>query len=245
MKNSPHTRFLFIALATLPALVAMADSYTTSVIPANGQDFVAYCFQANTLSNALPSVPSGTTVYVYRGTNYVSSTYFGSWYPNLTLYPGEAFWIYNGTNAMSYTVHGTAVTNVAMTLTFTNANQWYGASFSYLGVSDFLECITNRCVSPTVHKSLQYHSNIGDLVYQWDVTNQVYKQYQVISDYCEGHMYTNLVGTPTLTYGTSPSLCAGKGIWICPATAGKEWIQYRDLSFRCCDTNCTGSPVCP
>jgi len=245
MKALPLNRSLFIAFALLASPVARAESYTTSVIPPNGQDFVAYCFQANTLSNALPSVPNGTSVYVYRGTSYLSSTYLGYWYPNLTLYPGDGFWIYNGTNAMSYSVHGTPVTNFSMTLTFTNASQWYGVSYSYFAVSDYLECITNWCVSPTVHKSLQYHSSIGDLVYQWDVTNQVYKQYEVISDYCQGHTYTNLVGTPSLVYGTSPSLCAGKGIWICPATAGKTWIQYRDASFRCCDTNCSGNPFCP
>src|SRR6267143_1772496 len=47
----------------------------------------------NTLNNILPSVPVGTTIYTWNGTAFVSSVFFGTWSPDLTLAPGEGAFI--------------------------------------------------------------------------------------------------------------------------------------------------------
>lgn len=47
----------------------------------------------NNLNNLLPSAPFGTTIYKWNGTAFVSSVYFGTWSPDLTLVPGEGAFI--------------------------------------------------------------------------------------------------------------------------------------------------------
>lgn len=238
--------FAFVTVALLCCTRGFSASYTTALIPPQGQDFLAWCFQTNSLDVVFPVVEDGTTVDIMTNGSYISSTYFGGyWTPNLMLYPGVGFWIISGaTNARTYTVSGTLITNSYFSLPLTNADQWYGVCNAYLA-SDVLECISNRCGQPYTHQSLQYHSTTNDLVYQWDVVHQQWQEYKVIADYCLSAVYTNLtVTTSNIPYGESPGLCAGKGIFIYPAI-GKTWFQYRDQTNRCCDGICTNTASCP
>lgn len=47
----------------------------------------------NDLNTLIPTAEFGAAVYAYDGTQFVPSTYFGSWDPNLELAPGAGFFI--------------------------------------------------------------------------------------------------------------------------------------------------------
>jgi len=47
----------------------------------------------NELSKILPSVPFGTTIYKWNGTQFTSSVFLGAWAPDATLAPGEGAFI--------------------------------------------------------------------------------------------------------------------------------------------------------
>jgi hypothetical protein len=53
--------------------------------------------ESDTLENLNFPAGFGDTVYFYRGGTYVSSTYFGSWSPDLSPAVGESFWDSTGT----------------------------------------------------------------------------------------------------------------------------------------------------
>jgi len=226
---------------------ARAGSYTTSLIPTNGMDLLAWSFQAEHLNSIFANIDFGTTVYVISNGNYVASEYFSSWSPDLILHPGDAFFLVNAApNARTYTVTGTNLTSASYSIPLTNANQWYGVFNAYLATNNYVECIVDKTNSPPsplyTHTSWNYNSSTNDLVYQWSVQNQAWVGYKVVGDPfgVMNKVYTNVTANLNLLYGTSPGVCTGKGLFISPAV-GKTWVQYPQPT--CCDTNCRVSSV--
>jgi hypothetical protein len=152
--------------------------YDTDLIGQGDQDLVAFSFQTTNLNSTLPasSVEDGTTVYVLRSGSYISSTELSNvWSPDITLYTGDAFWIQgNNPAGRTYRIYGTLLTNVSFTMSF-SSNQWYGVANPFLFTlpcygGNFIECC--EVTNPTVHQSLMYQANVGDVVYEWINYNQ-------------------------------------------------------------------------
>ena len=70
----------------------------TNPVPAGFSIKSSQVPQADTLENLGFPANFGDTVYYYRNGQYVSSQFFGSWTPDLTLGVGEAFWAQVGAN---------------------------------------------------------------------------------------------------------------------------------------------------
>jgi len=96
-----------LVLTAVLSAAGIASSLAQAVYSVNVVGYVNYPAKApfsmisnplnntagNTLNNILPSVPIGTTIYTWDGTAFVSSVFFGTWAPNLTLNPGDGAFI--------------------------------------------------------------------------------------------------------------------------------------------------------
>jgi len=150
---------------------AATSSYTVTLLD---YDLVAYCFQTNTLANALPNAPDGTEVLTWNPTSasYTTSVLdAGTWSPNSTLTPGQGFFIWNPepTN-FTYTVQGTPLTVSTYTINFPASTNYYfvGSAFYTNFSGDWLSCQTNcsgHC--PYTTTSYGYYPAVGDYVEFW------------------------------------------------------------------------------
>ena len=96
-----RTKLLLSAavLGVAGMLTASAQVYSVNVVGYVNVDLVpGFNLIANPLDNTtgndlntlIPTAEFGAAVYAYDGSNFVPSTYFGTWDPNLELAPGES-----------------------------------------------------------------------------------------------------------------------------------------------------------
>lgn len=238
------TATAFIAFPCADVL-ASTSSYTTELLPPNDYDLLAWSFQAQDLNHIFNPADQTIQIQIYSNGTYYTSYSLGSGYsPDFVLQPGEAFFLLNwGSTNRTYTITGTNLTSSSYLMQLTNSD-WNPVAPVYLRTNDYLECIsclTNFNHNPAfTHSSWNYHSNTNDLVYQWSVKNQAWILNSISSDPYDifTPYYTNS------TYGTSPVLCTGKGVFIKPIVS-KSWTQYS--SPTCCDSTCSdpGPWSCP
>jgi hypothetical protein len=221
---------------------------------APGYDLVAYCFQTNTVANALPNAPDGTQVDVLNPatkTFTVSVLDTGTWSPNVTLTPGEGFFIWNpGPGNFTYTVQGTPLTVSTYTMNFVSTNTYLVGSAYYLNVaggSDFLSCQV-QCdgLSRYTTQSYNYVPSLGDIVNFYCPGSQTYETnitFRSIANQCDlgnGHlgplsMWDN-VGpfySPQLIWATGyacsgsaqPNFSPFRAVSLRPAGGTTSWVQ--------------------
>jgi len=103
----------------------------------------------NDLNSLFPNAGFGDTVYQYSGGTFSSSTYFGSWSPDLTTLPGQGIF-YAAGGPMTNTFVGNVLTG---NLT-NNLPAGFSIVSSQVPISDTLE-------------NLQLPANFGDTVYYY------------------------------------------------------------------------------
>ncbi len=247
----------FLALSLAFSLVvgssatAQATSYSVAVA-ANSKDLCSYCFDTNSLTNALPNAPDGTTVWWWDASAqaYYSSTLRPSgWTTSHNLSPGEGFFIQNnGTNAYTFTVQGTAPTAATYTMSFPTSTYYYLIGSAYpitAGNGNWLECMQN-CSGGYQYTdgSYNYVGHNGDTVWFWCPDAQAWSPGIVRTNgpHCTpaiaewlntstGGGYTCLFGSPQLTWGSEN--CGGslnnggigRGFFLQPAGGTASWTH--------------------
>jgi hypothetical protein len=115
----------------------------------------------NTLPGVLPAPPSGTVVYKWNGSTYVSSSYrFGNWSdPSMTLNPGEGCFIKAGGSGP---------------FTNTFVGEVLQGTLSNPLLAGFTLASSKVPQAGGLQTQLGLTPVNGDVVYQWDVANQTY-----------------------------------------------------------------------
>jgi|GEM_PF-4135078 len=247
-----HSRKINVLVGFLAGLctwsaLGTTGSYTTESIPAGDYTLLSWSFQAEDLNHVFNTNDQTIQIQIYSNGTYYTSYSLGAGYdPDFTLQPGQSFFLLNwGTTNRAYTLSGSIMTNSSYQLSLSNSD-WNAVGPAYLINSNvYLSCVTdltNVNQKPYyTHASWNYQSATNDLVYQWSVQHQTWVQNAVGSD-------PHDVFTPYYTnspYGTSPTVCPGKGFFIKPVSS-KSWTQYPNP--QCCDSTCAdvlGPFSCP
>jgi hypothetical protein len=241
----PASVALIVVAVICSNVLASVGSYTTDIVPPGDYDLLSWCFQAEDLNQIFNPADQTIQIQLYSNDTYYTSYSLGSGFnPDFVLQPGQAFFLLNwGSTNRAYTISGTNLSSSSYSLQLTNAD-WNAVAPAFLRTNDYLECVaclTNMNHNPVyTHASWNYHGNTNDLIYQWSIKNQTWVQNAISSD-------PHDVFTPYYTnslYGTSPTVCMGKGFFIKPIV-NKTWTQFSTPT--CCDSSCTdtGPWVCP
>jgi hypothetical protein len=236
-----HSRNLLIGTTSLLAAGSIfAGSYTVS-IPENVFYPLAWSFQNTTVSNAFPAPGYDVSIYIFdvgiQGYQVCSyDTFFSSWdTPNAVLANGTGFYyrhsVANGTNV---TVQGTDLTSSSVTFNF-SANTSYFLGSAYLqptSAVNAIECVFNPGTGtyPYTTESLNYHSNMGDVVLTWHDSLMDWgggvRATNCSIDAGEPH-WENVNSSCSWYPGThlSPQVQRGMGFWLTPST-NTNWTQY-------------------
>ena len=154
-------------------------------------------------------LPNSTQIYCWDGSAFITNTLIsGAWSPNgnITLNPGEGAWLYNPTSSTF------VVTFVGTIQEGLNTNSLsYGLNFISSPIPQ-AGGLTNN---------LSYIPTHGDVVYQWDATNQTYIESQ----------YIDPLGTPLHWSPSAPVMGVGQGFYLYPGSNAESWVTAFWLDY--------------
>ena len=241
----------FLAIGSLRAFGAQG-SYQVTIAP--GYELVAYCYNTNTLSNAILNPPDNTYVLFWdaQAQNWdAHMCYQGTWDSDYTITPGQGFFINNPLPSNhTFTIQGTKLDAPSYTMYFPVSTNKYLIGSAYDldvgGGSNWLECQPDCSGSNRyTEASYNFHSSVGDTVWFWvaSVSNWTSDIVKTTNNaHCSppiaewiapssGGGYTCLFGAPQLSWFENGSLNSGghsRAFFLRPAGGTTSWTQQKD-----------------